>query len=64
MFGIRVDHYRVSQLLSVLGSAIVVSVGYGVRSLLNDKWHLVFLFNSDLLFFYGVGTVFGGHQDG
>eukprot|EP00944_MAST-04C_sp_MAST-4C-sp1_P007120 g7120.t1 len=34
MFGIRVDHHRVSQLLSVLGSAIVVSVGYGVRSLL------------------------------
>ena len=34
MFGIRVDHHRISQLLSVLGSAIVVSVGYGVRSLL------------------------------
>ena len=34
MFGIRVDHHRVSQLLSVLGSAIVISVGYGVRSLL------------------------------
>ena len=34
MFGIRVDHHRVSQLLSVLGSAIVISVGYGVRNLL------------------------------
>ena len=34
MFGVRVDHHRVSQVVSVLASAVVVSAGYGVRSLL------------------------------
>ena len=34
MFGLRVDHHRVSQLISLVASATVVSIGYGVRSLL------------------------------
>eukprot|EP00942_MAST-04A_sp_MAST-4A-sp1_P010596 g10596.t1 len=34
MFGLRVDHHRVSQLISLVASATIVSIGYGVRSLL------------------------------
>ena len=33
MFGLRVDHQRVSQLISLVASASIVSIGYGVRSL-------------------------------
>ena len=33
MFGLRVDHQRVSQLISLVASATIVSIGYGVRSL-------------------------------
>ena len=33
MFGIRVDHHRVAQMVSLLASGLVVSVGYGIRSL-------------------------------
>ena len=33
MFGVRVDHHRVSQMASLLASAVVVSIGYGLRRL-------------------------------
>ena len=33
MFGIRVDHHRVAQMVSLLASGLVISVGYGIRSL-------------------------------
>ena len=33
MFGVRVDHHRVSQMASILASAVVVSIGYGLRRL-------------------------------
>ena len=34
MFGVRVDHHRVSQMVSLLVSGVVVSIGYGLRILL------------------------------
>ena len=33
MFGVRVDHHRLSQMASLLASAVVVSIGYGLRRL-------------------------------
>ena len=33
MFGVRVEHHHVSQMASLLASAVVVSVGYGLRRL-------------------------------
>ena len=33
MFGVRVDHHRVAQMVSLLASGLVISVGYGIRSL-------------------------------